>query len=156
MTPIQFIEWVIELLGGDLQNVLISLVSLAILLALIFMVRTLRLDRAYDRYEKQLSIIARYAPDVFLRLAFPEVDDLALSKELVRYGDIANAREASGLSWIDPRLLYAIDKIENYIPEGYRVDFNVVLDTMEVIYQQMKAQGFFDDRTDDELIQLDE
>jgi len=155
MTPLEALEWVVEILGGDLQSILISLVSLAILLTIIFMVRTLRLDRAYDRYERQFAIIIRHAPDIFIRLAFPDVNDEALSKELARYAEVAFAREESGLSWIDPRLLYAIDKVELAIPEGYRIDLNIIIDTMETIYQKMELEGEFAGRTDGELPEVE-
>lgn len=151
MTPIELLEWVVNLLGGDLQSIFISLVSLAIVLAIIFMVRTLSLDRAYDRYERQFAIIFKHAPDIFIRLAFPDVDDITLLKKLVDYAKKAEDRELDGLSWIDPRLLYAIDKVELAIPEGYRIDLNIIIDTMETIYQKMDLEGEFAGRTDGDL-----
>ena len=142
----------LRLLGLDLFEFIVSVMSLVIVLVAVFSVRIFRLREKYDRYEKQIKIVLDYAPDLFLRLAFPEVDDEVLALELEKYEEIANQRVADGLSWVDPRMLYAIDRLELALPEGWQVDFNVVLDRAETLYQKMKEAGAFEGRTDDQLL----
>lgn len=132
----------LNFLGLDIPNLVISILALVILLAIVFMLRILRLDRIYDRYKRQIDLIAEFAPDVFLRIAF-DIGEGALQAALLHYEEVADQRVADGLIYIDPRMLYAIDRVEQALPEAYQIDFNIVLDRMERIYQKMKAEGAF-------------
>lgn len=133
--------------GLDISSVLINGVLVAIIVGVLAIVRTLGLDNLYARHEKQLKLIAEVAPDVFMRIAFPSVDDLEFQQALDYYEGVAAERVSSGLSWIDPRMLYAIDRVEESLPEGYKVDLNIIIDKLETIYRKMKADGVFDGRS---------
>lgn len=133
--------------GLDISSVLINGVLVAIIVGVLAIVRTLGLDNLYARHEKQLKLIAEVAPDVFMRIAFPAVDDLEFQQALDYYEGVAAERVSSGLSWIDPRMLYAIDRVEESLPEGYKVDLNIIIDKLETIYRKMKADGVFDGRS---------
>jgi hypothetical protein len=133
--------------GLDISSVLINGVLVAIIVGVLAIVRTLGLDNLYARHEKQLKLITEVAPDVFMRIAFPAVDDLEFQQALDYYEGVAAERASSGLSWIDPRMLYAIDRVEESLPEGYKVDLNIIIDKLETIYRKMKADGVFDGRS---------
>lgn len=133
--------------GLDISSVLINGVLVAIIVGVLAIVRTLGLDNLYARHEKQLKLIAEVAPDIFMRIAFPAVDDLEFQQALDYYDGVAAERSSSGLSWIDPRMLYAIDRVEESLPEGYKVDLNIIIDKLETIYRKMKADGVFDGRS---------
>ena len=133
--------------GLDISSVLINGVLIAIIIGVLAIVRTLGLDNLYARHEKQLKLIAEVAPDVFMRIAFPSVDDLEFQQALDHYETVAKERVESGLAWIDPRMLYAIDRVEESLPEGYKVDLNIIIDKLETIYRKMKADGVFDGRS---------
>lgn len=134
---------ILAMLGMDIEGFFISLLAFAIVVGIVYFARLLHLDSIYNRYKDQLDIIEKYAPDVFIRIAFPDVTNDVLEERLAEYEEIANNRVESGLSWIDPRMLYAIDRVEEAIPEGYKVDLNVIIDKMETIYQKMKDEGIF-------------
>ncbi len=133
--------------GLDISSVLVNGVFIAIIIGVLAVVRVLGLDNLYARHEKQLKLIAELAPDVFMRIAFPSIDDVEMQQALDYYEKQAQERVESGLSWIDPRMLYAIDRIEEQMPEGYKVDLNVVIDKLEATYRKMKADGVFDGRS---------
>jgi hypothetical protein len=139
MDGIEFLNF----LGLDVESFIVSVMALAILLAIVFLVRVFRIEALYKRYESQFNIIERYAPDVFLRLAFPSITDDELEVALLHYAEVADERVVNGLSYIDPRMLYAIDRVEEALPESYQFDFNIILDKMEVIYVKMKNEGAF-------------
>ena len=127
-------------LGLDLEGFFISVLALAIVIGIVFLIRTLRLDSLYKRYKDQLDIIERFAPEIIIRIAFP-TDEVAYEKAITKYTEIAEAREASGKAWIDPRMLYAIDEVEKLMPEPYRIDLNVVIDKLETTYRDLKDAG---------------
>ena len=133
--------------GLDISSVLVNGVFIAIIIGVLAVVRVLGLDNLYARHEKQLKLIAELAPDVFMRIAFPSIDDVEMQQALDHYEKQAQERVESGLSWIDPRMLYAIDRIEEQMPEDYKVDLNVVIDKLEATYRKMKADGVFDGRS---------
>lgn len=134
---------ILAMLGMDIEGFFISLLAFAIVVGIVYFARLLHLDSIYNRYKDQLDIIEKYAPDVFIRIAFPDIAGEELDITLKLYEEQAQTRVESGLSWIDPRMLYAIDRVEESLPEGYKMDLNVVIDKMETIYQKMKAEGFF-------------
>ena len=133
--------------GLDISSLLVNGVFIAIIIGVLAVVRVLGLDNLYARHEKQLKLIAELAPDVFMRIAFPSIDDVEMQQALDHYEKQAQERVESGLSWIDPRMLYAIDRIEEQLPENYKVDLNVVIDKLEATYRKMKADGVFDGRS---------
>ena len=133
--------------GLDISSLLVNGVFIAIIIGVLAVVRVLGLDNLYARHEKQLKLIAELAPDVFMRIAFPSIDDVEMQQALDHYEKQAQERVESGLTWIDPRMLYAIDRIEEQLPENYKVDLNVVIDKLEATYRKMKADGVFDGRS---------
>jgi hypothetical protein len=64
--------------------------------------------------------------------------------DLAPYEAKAEERKAKGEMFIDPRMLFVLDKLELYASKyGLVFEFDEVLPRAERIYRELKADGFF-------------
>lgn len=152
-----------NLIEQAVLNPLVSLVLsiLGIVLALVGykVVTAWETSPKVQEHRELLQMLQEAFVPIAFRIAFPESGDVRFQDVLDEYTQKAEEREASGLSWVDPRMLYAVDRLETLLANvsdsrGRRIeiDFNVLLDLAEGYYQQLKQQGAFEDRTDNDLL----
>lgn len=135
----------LEILGLDVTSFVLNVLMLVIMIGIGFLVRALRLDTLYKRHKDQIELIEQYGFDAILRIANSSVTDQQYAEAMLRYGELADQREADGLTYIDPRMLYAIDLVEEALPENYQIDINIVLNRLERLYQEVKQAGLLDE-----------
>lgn len=138
--------------GGKLA---VTILSAVIAFAILYLLNVVRVQELYRTYEREIGILLDVLPDVFWRIAYADEDDVELQEALLEYTRISKDREEAGLSFIDPRLLYAIDRAELALPKNRRVDFNIIIDRAETLYNRMKQEGKFSNRTYNDLPALD-
>lgn len=64
--------------------------------------------------------------------------------DMTEYRKKADERKEKGEMYIDPRMLYVMDKIEIYATKyGLDFEFDEVLPRAERLYRELKADGFF-------------
>ena len=67
----------------------------------------------------------------------------AAGAELGRFEHMATVREEQGLPFIDPRMLYVINKVELWVEKnGFPIDLVDIHDRAQHIFDLMKKEGY--------------
>lgn len=109
-------------LGGDAMALLITVSFVAVLTALYLGVSAFRKTEFYKQHKTVLELVDGRITDLIFLLEFGDVD-------LTEYEKRADERAANGLEAVDPRMLYLLDKVQEWV----KVKLGVELDVEELL-----------------------
>lgn len=124
-------------LGGDLMAVLIVTAFVVALTAIWLVVGAIRRTEFFKQYQSVWELVDDRIADLVWLIEVGDVD-------LTEYERKAEQREQEGLSHVDPRMLYLLDKAEEWVNATLNIelDFDVLLARAEHIFDEIKnAEG---------------
>jgi hypothetical protein len=131
----EFLNFVRDTFGMNAFE--IAVVGLLVLLMVIvaWAAHKFGLVEAVTHREKEIKLLSNFLLDNVMLIAHGSAVDLS------PYEDRASERQENGEQYIDPRMLFLMDKADDYI--SGRVGFNVSFDELyakaEAVYQMYRA-----------------
>jgi hypothetical protein len=128
-----FWQSLVSSLGGEALSVLFVAGFTAAMVMLWLGVSAFRKTEFYKQHAALWNLIDDKIADLIWLIEFGDVD-------LTDYEHNADVREQEGKTYIDPRMLYLLDKAEKYIQEQYNVTVNLedLLGRAEHIFDEIK------------------
>lgn len=106
------------------------------------LVNAIRKSEALKQYEGLIQALGQKIADLII---FAEWGD-EYSQKADFYEKKQAERTAAGLYYVDPRMLYVMDKVEQYALDrhGLKIEFDDVLPLAEKKYRELLNSGTFD------------
>ncbi len=120
-------------LGGDAATILIVTILAVLLTGFWLAVSAFRQTEFYKQHQAMWELIDGRIADLIWLVEFGDVN-------LDEYNVRADEREAAGLSYVDPRMLYLLDQAQAWVKAtfGVTVDIEVLLARAEHIFDEVK------------------
>lgn len=123
----------LELFKGDIASLVVVILLIVVGVAATFALNAIRNSDFYQTNKQKLDLLAEYAVNWIFLAEFGEVD-------LTEYNAKAVARVDEGLPYVDPRMLFVIDKLGEQASNklGLKLNALELLALAERRYQELK------------------
>lgn len=120
-------------LGSDAAAILVTTILAVLMTGFWLAVQAFRKTEFYKQHRAMWELIDNRIADLIWLVEFGDVN-------LDEYAVRVDAREAAGLSYVDPRMLYLLDQAQAYIKTtfGVTIDIEVLLARAEHIFDEVK------------------
>ena len=133
----------IDIITPELLNILFSalaiLIGLVVAIGLPVVMKAIRDNELVKKYDGVLDIAGHILQSAITNLFYSDVD-------MTEWEQREEQRENAGLPYIDARMLYILDRVQNSMArDGINLDFETLHDLAEEIYQALKLELADDD-----------